>query len=262
MSERRFGRWKRYGVLFGAALMLAQSAALAAGERGWVISLSTRLNGNLVIYLGPDAMRVECIASGINVLVHKDSSKILVWNKNSHKMCETDWHQMTPLSGTNVMSGGYLTGLPLERSSATASGAIAGLDSMQYSMLKSARCPVRSVKAAAKDEFALVPRTGLTNAQFWVSTKLPISESECQVVRRITCLPPMGGIPLRLVLFTDTGAVCKELDTTKAVSQSLPASTFAEPKDCQKVKTEQDVCFNSTRLNRLMTVFDQWKDLP
>lgn len=238
----------------------SSSSASAVNQRGWVISQSSRLNGDLVIYLGAEAMRVVCVASGINVLVHKTNPNIVMWNQNSHKLFETDWHQMTPLSGTNVMSGGYLTGLPLEKKSDTAGGAIAGLASEQYSMLASARCPVRTAASAAKDEWAIVPRTGLSNAQFWLATKLPISEIEVGVIRRITCLPPLGGMPLRLLLYTDTGAVSKELDTTKVVAQSLPASTFAEPRDCVRAKTEQEVCFNNTRLHRLMNVFDSWRD--
>jgi hypothetical protein len=268
MSQRRLGRGKLQVILLGLALaqMLGQvcfkASAAAVNQRGWVISQSTKLNGDLIIYLGPEAMKVDFVASGISVLVHRNSPKISIWNTLSHKMIETDWHQMTPLAGTTVLMGGYLRELPLEKDVGTTSGAIAGLDSMQYSMPRSARRPVKHDTAPSKDEYRIVPRTSLSDAQFWVSTKLPLSESESQVIRRISCLPPLGGIPLRMFLYTDSGAVCKEVETTKAVQQNLSAATFAEPHDYARAKTQQEVCFNNTRLNRLMNVFDSWRDMP
>ncbi|HEY9716858.1 MAG TPA: hypothetical protein V6C69_05295, partial [Trichormus sp.] len=65
MSQRRLGRGKLQVILLGLALaqMLGQvcfkASAAAVNQRGWVISQSTKLNGDLIIYLGPEAMKVE-----------------------------------------------------------------------------------------------------------------------------------------------------------------------------------------------------------
>lgn len=152
--------------------------------------------------------------------------KLIAFNSTSHVFCEVEPKRFSgPLHAGAVLVGmrfGGLGGAKYKRSE-------------QIAGLTADRVLLESASSSAKES-----DRSIKQLDYWIYRKITLPSEVYHVLDKFYSVPSQEGIPLKCVRLTSLNSYTV-LDTTSAVKQDLPESTFSIAPNFKRVQTQDQV---------------------
>jgi len=231
-------------LLLGA---LAQSITPCnAGDKGWILTQKTGLNGESKLYISAKGMRLVGDKAGYVIVMKAPLWNVQLFSEKTHAVYESDApHFKGQLNfGLGLVSGARFTGL---KTVATENESLEGLNCRRVSMDSGHPVP-KDLLLMSKQRRRQLTRDGqmCRSLEYWTTQDLPVPKKAAAVVERIYQLPSQDGFPIRLKFINENGKNRTELDTT--IQRADVASTlFSVPAGYHKVASEAEVIIDAKK---------------
>lgn len=231
-------------ALLAAYAVIAPSARAQTTEV-WMVKQHHIVNGNLVFYISPNALRMDNVDAKYSMIANAKDGMIYFFNDSTHRLYKSPLKHFIYLQ--QKLIGTFIN----EKDSALQhwqkDPQSVNVGKLRATQFKASGHYTSFVEGQAGGYLKGNKRAVFVSQFIFLSRDIPISKELLHVYCEIQDLPELGGLPLRQLNMVDKrNNVRCVLDTSDAKPMKIPANNFKVPQTYKQTKMVGEVTNEDT----------------